>query len=157
MSRKNCLKKQLQPKLSATVAAVTYCIGVPDPISGQPSPKLGPRHLKALLVLLSWARSPERFDDWFLVSEEQFYHITIGAKDGKELLIPLLRSWVRTSRHDDVPAVSQFAAIAVLKTPPGDEYNIRFCDEMVPVLQAFYAEIYRDHGLHPNTPVLKFT
>lgn len=109
------------------------------------------------MVLLSWSRSPERFDDSILVSAHELYSITIGEEDGMELLFPLLRSWVQTSRPEEAPVVSQFAAIAVLKAEPCYEYDIRFCDEMVPVLQAIYADIFRDHGLHPNTPVLKFT
>ena len=154
MKSKKSKKRQLRPKLSGTVAGVTYCIGVPDPITGQPGPGLEFRHLKALMVLLSWARSPQKLGDWFLVSEHEFFEITIGEDDGTDLLFPLLRSWVRTCRPDEAPVVSQFAAIAVIEGPQCPEYDIRFCGEMVPVLQAFYEDIYRDHDLHPNTPFL---
>jgi hypothetical protein len=147
-------KRQLRPKLSGTVAGVRYTIGVPDPITGQPSPNLEFKHLKALMILLSWARSPEKLGDWFLVSADEFTHIIIGEEDGIDLLFPLLRSWVRTSRPDEAPEVSQFAAIVVIDVPQCPEYEIGFCGNMVPVLQSIYADIYRDHGLHPNTPVL---
>ena len=154
MKNKKSKKKQLHPRLSATVAGVTYSIGVPDPITGQPSPSLEFKHLKALVILLSWARSPESLGDWFLVSRDEFFQITIGEEDGMELLIPLLRSWVRTCPTDEGSVVSQFAAIAVLEVPRCPEYSIRFCNEMIPVLKSIYADIYRDHGLYPNTPVL---
>ena len=154
MKSKKSMKRQLRPKLSGTVAGVTYCIGVPDPITGQPGPGLEFRNLKALMVLLSWARSPEKLEDWLLFSKDEFFQITIGEEDGMELLFPLLRSWVRTCPTHEGSVVSQFAAIAVLEVPRCPEYAIRFCNEMIPVLQAMRADIYRDHHLHPNTPVL---
>ena len=109
------------------------------------------------MILLSWARSPEKFDDSFLESADDLYSITIGDEDGMELLFPLLRSWVRTCRAEEAPVVSQFATIAVIEVPQCLEYDIRFCSGMVPVLKAIYADIFRDQGLHPNTPVLNFT
>lgn len=154
MKNKKTKKRQLRPRLSGTVAGVTYCIGVPDPITGQPGPGLEFKHLKALMILLSSACSSESLEDWFLVSQDEFLQITIGEEDGLELLVPLLRSWVRTSPTDEGSVVSQFATIAVLEVLRCPEYAINFCREMVPVLQSFHSDIHRDHDLHPNTPVL---
>jgi hypothetical protein len=114
------------------------------------------RHLKALMVLLSWARSSEKYDDWFLVWADELLTINIGEEDGMELLFPLLQAWVRTCVPDEAPVFTQFAAITAITDPPHG-YDIRFCKEMVPVVQAFHAYIYRDPNRDPLIPVLKFT
>jgi len=90
------------------VAGVTYCIGVSNPLNGDSSPTLKSRHLKALVILLSWACSSEKYEDWFLVSEDELLTINIGGEDGMQLLFPLLTTWVRTCVPDEAPLFTQF-------------------------------------------------
>jgi len=156
MKSKKPSKKQLAPTFSGTVAGVTYCIGVTNPITGEPGPNLESSHLKALMLLLSWGRSPEKYDDWFVVSDEELLTINLGEEDGMQLLFTLLPAWVRTCVPDEAPLFTQFATITAINEP-WHHYSIRFSNEMVPVVKAFHAYIYRNRNRDPLTPVLKFT
>jgi hypothetical protein len=76
-------------------------------------------------------------DEQFLFHDGEFEGYLNEDSRPLKTLEALLQSWVQTCKADETPEIWQFAAIVVLPGEYDRAIAVRFCEGLVPVLQAF--------------------
>lgn len=118
--------------LSGTVEGIKYRLGVPNPYNRRRLTRLGPRHLLALRVLLSFVDA-SRLDQRFAVSKTLFTR-RFPEQDSWSLLISLLECWVRTSTANAI-VISGFAAVNFWDDRGRWTAFVRFEEDIIPIIK----------------------
>jgi len=141
MKRKNNTPKPSRaskPRLSGTVGSIKYRLGAANPLNGRRTAVLGPGHLEALRVLLTFA-DPKRLGKEFVVCGEE-YAQRFPADQDLYLVITLLMSWARTTSQNSIHAF-HFADFKSVEQAGRRTLFVRLSNRTIPILEAMVGTV----------------